>query len=75
MFEKHLWKSDILSKDDLHLYLNLSLPQLFFKHYPSKSQFTWFLHNYKIGRKWVNIPRKIIPNQRSPKMKGMLNPC
>ena len=45
MFEKHLWKSDILSKDaviDLHLYLKChsshAFPQVFFKHFASKNQ-------------------------------------
>ena len=31
MFEKHLWKSDILSKD-------VTFPQVFFKHFASKNQ-------------------------------------
>ena len=33
MFEKHLRKSDILSKDAGH-----TLPQMFFKHFGSKNQ-------------------------------------
>ena len=36
MFEKHLWKSDILSKDAGHL------PQVFFKHFASKNQLPGF---------------------------------
>ena len=35
MFEKHLWKSDILSKD-------VTLPQVFFKHFASKNQLPGF---------------------------------
>ena len=35
MFGKHLWKSDILSKDAGE---NVTRPQLFFKHFASKSQ-------------------------------------
>ena len=35
MFEKHRWKSDILSKDAGE---NVTPPQLFFKHFASKSQ-------------------------------------
>ena len=31
MFENHLWKSDILSKD-------VTRPQVFFKHFASKNQ-------------------------------------
>ena len=42
MFEKHLWKSDILSKDADHrpasLLKNVTLPQVFFKHFASKNQ-------------------------------------
>ena len=34
--EKHLWKSDILSK--VNLYLNATLPRVFFKHFTSKNQ-------------------------------------
>ena len=37
MFEKHLWKSDILSKDA--------------GHRPT----TWFIHNWNIGWKCINI--------------------
>ena len=33
MFEKHMWKDDILSKD-------VTLPQAFFKHFASKNQLT-----------------------------------
>ena len=36
MFEKRLWKSDILSKDAGHL------PQVFFKHFASKNQLPGF---------------------------------
>ena len=35
MFEKHLWKSDILSKD-------VTFPQVFFKHFASKNQLPGF---------------------------------
>ena len=46
MFEKHLWKSDILSKDADHrpasLLKNVTLPQVFFKHFASKSQLLGF---------------------------------
>ena len=43
MFEKHLWKSDILSKDagqwpDLHLYLKYHSSQVFLKYFASKNQ-------------------------------------
>ena len=34
MFEKHLWKSDILSKDKK----NVTLPQVFFEHFAGKNQ-------------------------------------
>ena len=34
MFEKHLWKSDILSKDAE----NVTIPYVFLKHFPSKNQ-------------------------------------
>ena len=37
MFEKHLWKSDILSKD-AGRYLNVHPPLVFFKHFASKNQ-------------------------------------
>ena len=46
MFEKHLWKSDILSKDAgrwrAHLIKNVTLPRLFFKHFGSKNQLPSF---------------------------------
>ena len=46
MFEKHLWKSDILSKDagqrPASLYINVTLPQLFFKHFVGKKQLPGF---------------------------------
>ena len=46
MFEKHLWKSGILSKDADHrpasLLKNVTLPQVFFKHFASKSQLLGF---------------------------------
>ena len=41
MFEKHLWKSDILSKDagQTNIFTdNVTLPQVFFKHFASKNQ-------------------------------------
>ena len=38
MFEKHLWKSDILSKDAE----NVTLPQVFFKHFAYKNQVPGF---------------------------------
>ena len=38
MFEKHLWKSDILSKD-------VTFPQVFFKHFASKNQLPGFYIN------------------------------
>ena len=37
MFEKHLWKSDILSKDADRM---STLPQVFFKLFASKNQLT-----------------------------------
>ena len=40
MFEKHLWKSDILSKDAGHRHV--TLPQRFFKHFASKNQLPGF---------------------------------
>ena len=39
MFEKHLWKSDILSKDADHI---IPLPQVFFKHFANKNQLPGF---------------------------------
>ena len=36
MFEKHLWKNDILSKDAGHR--QVTVPQVFFKHFASKNQ-------------------------------------
>ena len=39
MFEKHLWKSDILSKDAGHI---IPLPQVFFKHFANKNQLPGF---------------------------------
>ena len=41
MFEKHLWKSDILSKD-AGVRHNVTLPQVFSKHFGSKSQLPGF---------------------------------
>ena len=41
MFEKHLWKSDILCKDAGPTCIftkNVTLPQVFFKHFDSKNQ-------------------------------------
>ena len=41
MFEKHLWKSDMFSKEAGHRLpslLKMSLPQVFFKHFASKNQ-------------------------------------
>ena len=38
MFEKHLWKSDILSKDARHRPENVTLPQAFLKHFAGTSQ-------------------------------------
>ena len=42
MFEKHLWKSDILNKDAGHrpitLLKMLLFSQVFFKHFASKNQ-------------------------------------
>ena len=48
MFEKHLWKSDMFSKEAGHRLpslLKMSLPQVFFKHFASKSQ----LHGFYIS--------------------------
>ena len=44
MFEKHLWKSEILSKDAVrwHFTQNVTLPQVFFKHFGSKNQLPGF---------------------------------
>ena len=43
MFEKHLRKSDILSKDaDLHLYLKSRSSTGVFKHFASKNQLRGF---------------------------------
>ena len=52
MFEKHLWKSDILSKD-------VTFPQVFFKHFASKNQLPGFYIKWSIGRKWVNNETKV----------------
>ena len=41
MFEKHLWKSAILSKDAGHRpasLLKMTVPQVFFKHFASENQ-------------------------------------
>ena len=38
MFEKHLWKSEILSKDTGHLYLKCHSSIGVFKHIGSKNQ-------------------------------------
>ena len=41
MFEKQLWKTGILSKDAAHrpasILKNITLPQVFFKHFASKN--------------------------------------
>ena len=46
MFEKHLWKSDILSKDAGHWYFlskdACHRSQVFFKHFASKNQIPGF---------------------------------
>ena len=46
MYEKHLWKSDILSKDAGHqpapLLKSVTLPQGFSKHFASKNQLPGF---------------------------------
>ena len=46
MFEKHLWKSDILSKDagrqPASLLKSVTLPQGFSKHFASKNQLPGF---------------------------------
>ena len=49
MFEKHLWKSDILSEKAGHRpasLLKISLFKVFFKHFASKNQLPGF---YIIG--------------------------
>ena len=40
MFQKHLWKTDILSKDvETCIFTwNVTLPQVFFKYFASKNQ-------------------------------------
>ena len=46
MFEKHLWKSVILSKDASHrpasLLINVTLPQVFLKQFASKNRLPGF---------------------------------
>ena len=48
MFEKHLWKSDILRKDAGHR------PQLFFKHFASKNKLPGFYLNGTLVEKGLN---------------------
>ena len=57
MFEKHLWKSDILSKDAGHPHassLKISLFRRCFSNILLVKTTTWFLHKWNIGRKRVN---------------------
>ena len=45
MCEQHLWKSDILSKDPGHRpasLLDVTLPQVFFRHFASKNHLPGF---------------------------------
>ena len=48
MFEKHLWKSGILSND-------FTLPQLFFKHLATKNQLPGFYISETLGENWLII--------------------
>ena len=48
MFEKHLWKSDILSKD-------VTLPQVFFKHFASKNQLPGFYISRTLVENGLNL--------------------
>ena len=45
MFEKHLWKSDILSKDAGHRHVKPT---------------TRFLHKWNIGRQWVHFQFRVL---------------
>ena len=58
MFEKHLWKSDILSKDAGHqpafLLKNVTVPQVFFKHFASKSQLPGFYISRTLVKNGLN---------------------
>ena len=66
MFEKHLWKSEILSKD----VGRWPLPQVFFKHYAGENQLPGFyisgtlvenvLRNVNLGFPIVAMPRVAI---------------
>ena len=56
IFGKQLLKSRIQVKmevDKLHLYLNVTLPQVFLKHFASKNQLPGLSEKRNIGRKWV----------------------
>ena len=50
MFEKHLWKSDILSKDAGHI---IPLPQVFFKHFANKNQLPGLSVNGTLVKNWL----------------------
>ena len=63
MFEKHRWKSDILSKDAGE---NVTPPQLFFKHFASKSQLPGLSISGKLvenGLKYLNFIKFYCTNQ------------
>ena len=51
MFEKHLWKSDILSKMQVD---EMCFQQVFFKHFASINQLHGLSVKWNIGQKWVN---------------------
>ena len=54
MFEKHLWKSDILSKDAGH-----RPAQVFFKHFASKNQLPGLSINGKLVENGLKYYYKI----------------
>ena len=56
MFEKHMWKSGILSKVqaiDLNLYFKCHSSSGVFQTFCLQKPTAWFLHKWNIGQKWV----------------------
>ena len=53
MFEKHLWKSDILS--NWIFTKNVTLPQVFFKHLTGKNQLPGFYISGTLVENWLDF--------------------
>ena len=78
MFEKHLWKSEILSKDAVRWYFtqNVTLPQVFFKHFGSKNQLPSFYISWTLVGNGLILEMNFVDDHYafSKWLKKQLNP-